>query len=38
VQVDDDGVRADMLSDGNVLYVFGNSGKLVALEITSKES
>ncbi len=38
VQVDDDGVRADMLSDGNVLYVFGNSGELIAYEITSKES
>jgi outer membrane protein assembly factor BamB len=36
VKADGDGVRADMLSDGNVLYVFGNSGKLVAYEITSK--
>ena len=36
VKVDGDGSRADMLSDGNVLYVFGNSGKLVAYEITSK--
>lgn len=37
VKVDGDGVRADMLSDGNVLYVFGNSGKLAAYEITAKK-
>ncbi len=37
VKVDGDGVRADMLSDGNVLYVYGNSGKLVAFEITPRE-
>jgi outer membrane protein assembly factor BamB len=37
VKVDGDGVRADMLSDGNVLYVFGNSGDLVAYEITADE-
>jgi outer membrane protein assembly factor BamB len=37
VRVDDDGARADMLSEGNVLYVFGNSGELVAYEITAKE-
>ena len=36
VKVDGDGVRADMLSDGNVLYVFGNSGKLAVYEITAK--
>jgi len=36
VKVDGDGARADMLSDGNVLYVFGNSGKMVAYEITAK--
>lgn len=36
VRVDSDGVRADMLSDGNVLYVYGNSGKLVAYEITAR--
>jgi len=35
VKVDGDGVRADMLTDGNVLYVFGNSGDLVAYEITA---
>ncbi len=37
VEVDDDGVRADMLSDGNLLYVYGNSGDLVAYEISAKE-
>ncbi len=37
VRADDDGVRADMLSDGNVLYVFGNSGELIAYEITAKD-
>jgi outer membrane protein assembly factor BamB len=37
MKVDGDGVRADMLSDDNVLYVFGNGGKLVAYEITAKE-
>lgn len=37
VKADGDGVRADMLADGNVLYVFGNSGKLIAYEITALE-
>jgi outer membrane protein assembly factor BamB len=37
VKVDGDGARADMLSDGNILYVYGNSGKLVAYKITAKE-
>ncbi|MEZ5568582.1 MAG: outer membrane protein assembly factor BamB [Halioglobus sp.] len=37
VKADGDGVRADMLSDGNVLYVFGNSGKLVAYEVTARD-
>ena len=37
VRVDDDGARADMASDGNILYVYGNSGELVAYEITAKE-
>jgi outer membrane protein assembly factor BamB len=37
VKVDGDGVRADMLSDGNTLYVFGNSGKLAVYEITAKK-
>jgi outer membrane protein assembly factor BamB len=37
VSVDDDGARADMVSEGNVLYVYGNSGELVAYEITAKE-
>jgi outer membrane protein assembly factor BamB len=37
VRVDDDGARADMLSEGSVIYVYGNSGELVAYEITEKE-
>tara|TARA_R110002110_G_scaffold406421_1_gene626508 strand:- start:351590 stop:352768 length:1179 start_codon:yes stop_codon:yes gene_type:complete len=37
VKVDGDGVRADMLSDGNVLYVYGNGGKVAAYEITAKD-
>ncbi|KGE04987.1 outer membrane protein assembly factor BamB [Pseudohaliea rubra] len=36
-RVDGDGARADMLADGNLLYVFGNSGKLVAYEITPRD-
>jgi outer membrane protein assembly factor BamB len=37
VKADGDGVRADMLSDGNVLYVYGNSGKLTAFEIIPQD-
>ncbi len=37
VKVDGDGARADMVSDGNVLYVYGNSGKLAAYEITAMD-
>ncbi len=36
VKADGDGVRADMLRDGNVLYVFGNSGKLVVYEMSGR--
>ncbi len=36
-RVDGDGARADMLADGNVLYVYGNSGKLVAYEIAPRD-
>jgi len=32
VRVDSDGVRANIVADGNVLYVYGNSGRLVATE------
>lgn len=32
-KVDGDGVRADMLVDGQMLYVHGNSGKITALKI-----
>ena len=38
VKVDGSGARADMLSDGNILYVYGDSGKLVAYEITAKDA
>jgi len=37
VKVDGDGARADMLADGNRLYVYGNSGKLVAYKITARD-
>ncbi|MFT4822508.1 MAG: outer membrane protein assembly factor BamB [Halioglobus sp.] len=37
IKTDGDGVRADMIGDGNILYVYGNSGKLFAFEISSKE-
>lgn len=37
MKVDGKGARADMLSDGNILYVYGNSGKLAAYKITAKE-
>ncbi len=33
IQTDSDGVRAQLLSDGELLYVYGNSGDLVALKI-----
>jgi outer membrane protein assembly factor BamB len=29
------GIRADMLVEGNVIYVFGNGGKLAALQVSS---
>jgi outer membrane protein assembly factor BamB len=37
VRADDEGARADMASVGNVLYVYGNSGEMVAYEITARE-
>jgi outer membrane protein assembly factor BamB len=37
VRADDEGARADMASEGNLLYVFGNSGELIAYEITAKD-
>ena len=36
-KTDSDGVRADMLSESGVLYVYGNSGKLLAYEVKAKE-
>lgn len=35
--VDSDGVRADMVSEGNILYVSTNNGELHALRITSAD-
>ena len=37
VSVDGDGARADMLADGNRLYVFTNSGKLIAYEVSARD-
>ncbi len=37
VKVDGDGARADMISEGNRLYVYGNSGKLAAYDIAAEE-
>ncbi|NQX87527.1 MAG: outer membrane protein assembly factor BamB [Halioglobus sp.] len=37
VRADSDGVRADMVSDGNILYVYGNSGDLTAYEVALDE-
>ncbi|TXS95871.1 outer membrane protein assembly factor BamB [Parahaliea maris] len=34
VEVDSDGARADMVADGNILYVYDNGGTLSAFEIT----
>ena len=31
IKVDSDGIRSNLLSDGSILYVFGNSGKLSAI-------
>jgi outer membrane protein assembly factor BamB len=36
-KIDGKGVRATMLVEGDRLYVFGNSGKLVALRVSGKE-
>lgn len=37
VKADGDGVRADMLGEDNILYVYGNSGDLIAYEIKPKD-
>ncbi len=37
VRADSDGVRADMLGEDNILYVYGNSGDLIAYEIKPKD-
>ena len=36
IRPDSDGIRADMLSDGSVLYVFSNSGKLQAYNVAAR--
>ena len=33
IKVDGNGIRANLLSQNNTLYVYGNSGKLVALKV-----
>ena len=33
---DSDGLRAPMLVDGKLLYVYGNSGKLAAYKVQDK--
>jgi len=35
-KIDGDGVRSAMISDGEVLYVMGNSGELVAIKVEEK--
>jgi len=37
IEADDAGVRADMISEDNILYVYGNSGDLIAYEIKPKD-
>ena len=37
VKADGDGVRADMLAEDNRLYVYGNSGDLIAYKVKTKE-
>ena len=37
VKADGDGVRADMVAEDNILYVYGNSGDLIAYEIKPKD-
>lgn len=36
-RVDGDGVRADMIADGSRLFVYGNSGKLVAYRVEARD-
>ena len=37
VKADGDGVRADMLAEDNRLYVYGNSGDLIAYKVNKKD-
>ena len=32
-RIDNDGVRASLLAEGNTLYAYGNSGRLVAMSL-----
>ncbi|WOJ93758.1 outer membrane protein assembly factor BamB [Congregibacter variabilis] len=36
IRPDSEGARADMLADGNVLYVYTNGGKLIAYDIRAR--
>lgn len=36
-RTDSDGARADLIASGNRLYVFGNSGDLIAYDLESRE-
>ena len=38
MQFDGDGVRADMLAEDDILYVYGNSGKLSALRVVPRST
>jgi outer membrane protein assembly factor BamB len=37
IRPDSSGARADMLSDGTVLYVYTNGGKLIAYDIKPRD-
>ena len=37
VEADGDGLRADMVSEDNIIYVYGNSGDLIAYEIKPRD-
>ncbi|MCZ6830805.1 MAG: outer membrane protein assembly factor BamB [Gammaproteobacteria bacterium] len=37
IKVDGDGVRGRMLAEEDILYVYGNGGKLVALRVSGRE-
>lgn len=37
-RADGDGIRADMISSGNRLFVYGNGGQLVAFDVVSRDA